>query len=152
VKSTPERKARRPGRTGVNVYFYTYLFIDWFTYFLGAFALSGANGMPAIFDFLHLGRLHRRKRRSLQRTTNVYLLSSPQLGFFLHLLLRKPSDWDEKHTLLPAAETLKLLSGNPVMHDGRKPLSSFPETFVHLSFLILIQWGAVSLSTRTYAV
>jgi hypothetical protein len=63
-----------------------------------------------------------------------------------------PPDWDEEHTFLPAAETLKLLSGNPVMHDGRKPLSPVPETFVHLLFLILIQWGAVSLRTHTYAV
>jgi hypothetical protein len=36
-----------------------------------------------------------------------------------------------------------------VMHDGRKPLSPFPETFVHLLFLILIQWGAVSLRWGT---
>jgi hypothetical protein len=44
-----------------------------------------------------------------------------------------PQTGTRKPTVHPAAETLKLLSGNPVMHDGRKPLddvSSFPETFV----------------------
>jgi hypothetical protein len=60
--------------------------------------------------------------------TLVCLLSSPQLGFFLHLLLRNPQTGTRKHTLHHAAETMKLLSGNPTMHDGRKPLSSFPET------------------------
>jgi hypothetical protein len=35
------------------------------------------------------------------------------------------------------------------MHVGRKPLSSFPEAFVTSSFLIPVQWGAVSLRNRT---
>jgi hypothetical protein len=43
---------------------------------------------------LFLGLLH----------SPLCLLSSPQLGFFLHLLLRNPLDWDGKHTLLPASD------------------------------------------------
>jgi hypothetical protein len=34
----------------------------------------------------------------------VCLLSSPQLGFFLHLLLRNPLDCDGKHILHPASD------------------------------------------------